>query len=92
VTTAEGLPHVEFRVAGGDTIGATVYGPDPRESDLTPADAALAARALGARVLSDAPFAAARFTGTRGADLSGLLLVLALCLAGVELGVASVTR
>ncbi len=92
VTTAEGLPHVEFRVAGGDTIGATVYGPDPRESDLTPADAALAARALGARVLRDAPFAAARFTGTRRADLSGLLLVLALCLAGVELGVASVTR
>ena len=92
VTTAEGLPHVEFRVVGGDTVGATVYGPDPRESDLTPAEAALAARALGARVLNDAPFAAARFTGTRRADLSGLLLVLALCLAGAELGVASVTR
>jgi hypothetical protein len=92
VTTAEGLPHVEFRVVGGDTIGATVYGPDPRESDLTPAEAALAARALGARVLSDASFAAARFTGTRRADLSGLLLVLALCLAGAELGVASITR
>jgi len=92
VTTAEGLPHVEFRVLGGDTVGATVYGPDPRESDLTPAEAALAGRALGARVLSAAPFAAARFTGTRRADLSGLLLILALCLAGVELGVASVTR
>lgn len=92
VTTAEGLPHIEFRVVGGDTIGATVYGPDPRESDLTPAEAALAARALGARVLSDAPFAAARFTGTRRVDLSGLLLVLALCLAAAELGVASITR
>jgi len=92
VTTAEGSPHVEFRVVGGDTIGATVYGPDPRESDLTPAEAALAARALGARVLRDASLAAARFTGTRRADLSGLLLVLALCLAGAELGVASVTR
>ncbi|HEY6854328.1 MAG TPA: BatA domain-containing protein [Gemmatimonadales bacterium] len=92
VTTAEGSPHVEFRVVGGDTVGATVYGPDPRESDLTPADAGVAARALGARVLSDAAFAAARFTGTRRADLSGLLLVLALCLAGAELGVASVTR
>lgn len=92
VTAAEGLPHVELRVVGGDTIGATVYGPDPRESDLTPAEAALAARALNARVLSDAPFAAARFTGTRRADLSGLLLVLALCLAGAELGVASITR
>ncbi len=92
VTTAEGSPHVEFRVVGGDTIGATVYAPDPRESDLTPADPALAARTLGARVLSDAGFGAARFTGTRRADLSGLLLVLALCLAGAELGVASVTR
>lgn len=92
VATAEGTPHVEFRVAGGDTVGATVYGPDPRESDLTPAAPALVTRALGARVLDDARFAAARFTGTRRADLSALLLVLALCLAGAELGVASVTR
>lgn len=92
VTTAEGAPRVEFRVVGGDTIGATVYAPDPRESDLTAADPALAARALSARVLSAAGFAAARFTGTRRADLSGFLLVFALCLAGVELGVASVTR
>lgn len=92
VTMAEGSPHVEFRVVAGDTVGAMVYGPDPRESDLTPADAGVAARALGARVLSDAAFSTARFTGTRRADLSGLLLVLALCLAGAELGVASVTR
>lgn len=92
ITTTEGFPHVEFRVINGDTVGATVYAPDPRESDLTPADPALAARALGARVLSDARFAAERFTGTRRADLSGLLLVLALCLAGAELAVASVTR
>ncbi|HWC74439.1 MAG TPA: BatA domain-containing protein [Gemmatimonadales bacterium] len=96
VSTAEGAPRVEFRVRGADTIGATVFGPDPRESDLTPAPAALAAAALGGRdrteVLSDAAFASERFSGTRRADGSGVLLVLALLLAATELGVATRTR
>jgi aerotolerance regulator-like protein len=92
VTAAEGAPRVEFTVRGADTVAATVYGPDPRESDLTPADAAVAARVLGAAVLPDAEFAAEAFAGTRRADVSGLLLLLALLLAGAELAVASLTH
>src|SRR5207237_3540799 len=34
VASAEGPPRVEFRTRGTDTIGATVFGPDARESDL----------------------------------------------------------
>ena len=96
VTSAEGAPRVEFVLRGADTIGATMYGPDPRESDLTPATTSLAVTAFGGdkgvEVLSDARFAAARFAGTRRADASGLLLMLALLLAGLELGVATRTR
>jgi len=96
VAAAEGAPRVEFSVRGADTIGATVFGPDPREADLTPAPAALAATALGGRdrteVLSDARFAAELFSGTRRGDGSAFLLVLALLLAATELGVATRTR
>jgi hypothetical protein len=93
IAEAEGVPRVVFTLRGADTVGATVYGPDPRESDLTPAGRALARRVLGgADVLNDAEFAAAAFAGTRRADASGVLLVLALLLAGAELGVATLTR
>jgi hypothetical protein len=96
VASAEGEPHVEFRTRGTDTIGATVFGPDSRESDLTPATPALAVAALGGRdrasVLSPPSFAVERFAGTRRADASGVLLVLALLLAAAELGVATRTR
>jgi Aerotolerance regulator N-terminal len=96
VAAAEGNPRVEFHARGADTVGATVYGPDARESDLTPAPAIVAVTALGgktqAEVLSADQFAAERFSGTRRADVSGILLVLALLLAGVELGVATRTR
>jgi hypothetical protein len=96
VTSAEGAPRVEFRTRGTDTIGATVYGPDQRESDLTPAATSLAIAALGGKdrteVLDAEHFAAERFSGTRRADASGILLVLALVLAAVELGVATRTR
>src|SRR5207249_1333060 len=34
VVEAEGAPRVEFRTRGADTLGATVYGVDPAESDL----------------------------------------------------------
>jgi hypothetical protein len=96
VTTAEGAPRVEFRRRGADTTGATVFGPDPRESDLTPAPKSLAETALGGEdrveVLGDAEFASERFSGTRRTDGSGFLLVLALLLAASELGVATRTR
>jgi hypothetical protein len=94
VGTAEGAPRVEFQVRGADTVGATVFGPDPRESDLTAATPELVAGAFGAGalVLDDARFAAEQFAGTRRADASGILLALALLLAAVELGVATLTR
>lgn len=87
-TEAEGGPRVAFQVRGADTVGATVYGVDPRESDLVPATSAELRRALSAEVLEDRGFAAARFAGTRGADASGVLLLCALALVAVELGVA----
>ncbi len=92
VSEAEGLPRVEFRTRGVDTVGATVFGLDPRESDLTPAPPALAREVLDAAVLDAAGFAAARFAGGAHADASGALWALALLLAAVELGVATYTR
>jgi hypothetical protein len=96
VAAAEGAPRVEFRTRGTDTIGATVFGPDARESDLTPATPTLVTTALGGKdrtaVLSADRFAAEGFSGTRRADASGILLVLALLLAAAELGVATRTR
>ncbi len=94
ITQLEGAARVAFEIRSGDTLGATVYGPDPRESDLTPASADDLRRALGdaAAVLGADEFAARRFAGMRRADLTGLLLALALALAAVELGVATLTR
>src|SRR5256884_5478395 len=92
VSEVEGDPRVKFRTRGADTIGATVYGLDPRESDLTPAPPALVRDVLGAEVLDATAFAAARFAGAGRHDASGLLLVLALVFALVELGVATRTR
>src|SRR4029077_12640672 len=68
VRAAEGAARVEFEVQGVDTVGATVYGADPRESDLTPAPETLVQETLGARALDQAQFAAARFSGTRRAE------------------------
>jgi hypothetical protein len=92
VSEAEGLPRVEFRIRGADTVGATVFGLDPRESDLTPAPPALAREVLDAELVDDAGFAAARFAGGAHADASGALLALAFLLAAVELAVATFTR
>ena len=92
VSEAEGDPRVEFRTRGADTIGAVVFGLDPRESDLTPASPALVHQVLGADVLDGAAFAAARFAGAGRRDGSGLLLMLALLLALGELGVATRTH
>jgi hypothetical protein len=92
VVERDGAPHMEFATVGTDTIGVTVYGPDARESDLTPAAPDLVRAALGAEVLRPADFAAAAFAGTGHADLAGLLLGIALFVALVELGVATLTR
>ena len=87
---------MEFRTRGTDTVGATVFGPDPRESDLTPATPALVTTAFGGRdrveVLSASALSAERFSGTRRADASAILLILALLLAAIELAVATRTR
>ena len=92
VREREGAARVEFQRLGPDTVGATVYGPDARESDLTPADPALVRRALGAELVSDGDFGSAAFAGLRRADLSGVLLVLALLLALGELAAATLAH
>lgn len=92
VVAAEGLARVEFHSRGADTVAATVYGIDPRESDLTPAPPELARRLLDATLLDEPSFAAAAFAATHQTDASAPLLVLALLLAVVELAVATLTR
>jgi Aerotolerance regulator N-terminal len=92
VTEREGAARVEFARLGPDTVGATVYGSDARESDLTPADPALVRSALGAELVSDTDFGSAAFAGLRRADLSGVLLVLALLLALGELAAATLAH
>jgi hypothetical protein len=92
VTEREGAARVEFTRLGPDTVGATVYGSDARESDLTPADPALVRSALGAELVSDTDFGNAAFAGLRRADLSGVLLVLALLLALGELAAATLAH
>jgi hypothetical protein len=92
VAEREGAPRVAFTTVGRDTVSATVFGPDARESDLTAADPDLVRAALGAEVLASNDFAAAAFAGTSRADVSGLLLLFALLLALAELAVATLTR
>jgi len=92
VRDAEGPVAVRFHERGRDTIGATVFGPDPRESDLTLAPPALVRRGLGAELFGEAAFAGERFGTSRRAEASGAFLALALLLAVAELAVASRTR
>jgi len=87
-----GAVHVTFRTVGADTVGATVYGPDPRESDLTLAEPPLIRQALGAEVVEDGEFGQAAFAGLHRADISGLLLAFALLLAFGELAAATLAR
>jgi hypothetical protein len=88
----EGAPRVEFARVGPDTVGATVFGPDARESDLAVAEPSLVSAALGGepRVADD--LADQVFAGAGRADLTGLLLLLAVVLALAELAVATVAR
>jgi hypothetical protein len=76
----------------GDTVGATITGPDPRESDLAPADRSLVSTTLGAEVRGEGSIAAAAFAGAGRTDVTGLLLILALLLALAELAVATLAR
>ncbi len=92
VAEREGAVRVAFHTVGADTVGATVYGPDPRESDLTPADRSLIREALGAELVEDGAFAQAAFAGLRRADISGVLLLLAVLLAFGELAAATLAR
>jgi hypothetical protein len=88
----EGAVRVAFEVVGADTVGATVYGPDPRESDLTPAEPDRVRDALGAELVADGELAVGAFAGVRRADLSGVLLLVALLLALGELAAATLAR
>ncbi len=92
VAEREGAPRAAFTTVGRDTVSATVFGPDARESDLAAADPDLVRAALGAEVLASDEFAAAAFAGTSRADVSGLLLLFALLVALAELAVATLTR
>jgi aerotolerance regulator-like protein len=92
VEEKEGAIRVLFHIIGTDTVGATVYGPDSRESDLTPADAARIHETLGAEVVQEGEFTQAAFAGLRRADVSGVLLLLALLLALGELAAATLAR
>jgi len=77
--------------AAGDTVGALTVRTDPRESDLRPAVPRAARAALGnAQVVTDVPaLVRAAFPGRR-AELTTLLLILALALGVAELALASV--
>lgn len=81
-----------LRVASGDTIGALQVNPDPRESHLDRAEARSVATSLGSNVevLNDGGLDRELFSGARRADLTGLLIAVAILLALVELLVATI--
>ncbi len=92
IVEREGAPRVEFTLIGSDTVGAAVFGPDPRESDLTPADLPLVRSALGGSLQAEGGLASATFSGTGRTDATGVLLLLALLLAMGELAVSTIAR
>ena len=92
IAEREGVPRVEFTRVGPDTVGASVFGPDPRESDLTVADRSLVSAALGAELRDAGDLASAAFAGAGRADLTAFLVLLAILLALIEMGVATVAR
>jgi hypothetical protein len=92
VAEREGAVRVAFNRIGADTVGAAVYGPDPRESDLTPAEPDRVRSALGAELVADGEFAQAAFAGLRRADITGVLLLVGLLLAVGELAAATLAR
>lgn len=92
IVEREGAARVEFTLVGPDTVGATVFGPDARESDLTTADPPLVTAALGAGMQSEGALASAAFAGRGRTDATGALLILCLLLAIGELAVATIAR
>jgi hypothetical protein len=92
IVEREGVPGVVFTLVGADTVGATITGPDSRESDLVPADRSLVSTALGAEVRAEGSIAAAVFAGAGRTDATGVLLLIALLLALAELAVATIAR
>ncbi len=92
IVEREGASGVVFTLVGRDTVGATIFGPDPRESDLSPAEPNLVSTALGAEVRAENAIAAAAFAGAGRADATGLVLLIALFLALAELAVATIAR
>jgi hypothetical protein len=94
VRFAEGTPAVVFERRGADTVGATVYGADPREADLTPASESELRQTLGerAQVLDDRALGLEAYAGVGRADASAALILLALMIAVIETVVAIRTR
>lgn len=81
---------LHFLVAGGDTLGALLVNPDPRESDLTRAtDRAVRALWPGARIVGPDQAAGSAFTAAARSDLRPPLLWLALALGLLEAGLAA---
>jgi hypothetical protein len=90
--TAPVEPGVYFlRSATRDTVGALEVNHDPRESRLARADARAVRASLGpdARLLSPRALEREVFDGAGRADLSGVLLLLALGLVAAEFLLAS---
>jgi hypothetical protein len=92
---APAAPGVYFLLAAGDTAGALVVAPDPRESDLRRAAASdIAGRFPGAKVTiaaSPQAYAAERFRGSGRSELTGWLLAAALLVLVAEALVAAGT-
>jgi hypothetical protein len=90
--TAPLEPGVYFALRGSDTVGALTVNPDPRETRLSAATRGALRGALGddVRVVDDVDAHRAAFALTAArADLSALLLVLALVAVGAEFLVAA---
>jgi hypothetical protein len=78
-----------FRGPAGDTVGALLVNHDARETQLAAATPAAINAVLGAAPMDAADLGRAFLQGGRRADLSGVLLGLALAVAVLELSVAS---
>jgi hypothetical protein len=87
---APAAPGVYFvAAADGDTVGALVVNPDPRESDLRVASPELVSAAFGTGAgLADPDALVRRAFAARRAELTTLLLALVLVLAVVEFALA----
>lgn len=86
------LPGVYFLTdAAGDTIGAVEVNHDSRESQLAPADRRALRATLGpdTELVDEDDLAREMFRGTKRAELSALMIGLALLAALAELGIAT---